>query len=232
MLITFSGLDGSGKSTLIEWLRRMLEARQQRVAVFHMGDHIGLYAGLRAIRDRVVGSPRGRPGGGPPLPEPREPRGRLKTALRRGRNLVVWNKPMRRWIYLLDLVVFLGYRAFVEKLRGRVLILDRYFYDTLVDVADGRRWFWVRLLERITPTPTVAVFLDVTPEESWDRKGEYSVEYLRRRYAAYQHVFEWVPSAVQLVNDDLGETQAALWRAVADRGRLSSMSGTTNGRVG
>jgi thymidylate kinase len=152
--------------------------------------------------------------------------------LRRGRNLVVWNKPMRRWIYLLDLVVFLVYRALVEKLRGRVLILDRYFYDTLVDVSDGRGWFWVRLLEKITPTPTVAVFLDVTPEDSFDRKGEYSIEYLRRRYIAYQKVFEWVPSAVQLVNKDLAATQATLWRVITDRGGLTTMSGAATGRVG
>lgn len=212
MLITFSGLDGAGKSTLIEWLRRTLEAEQRPVAVFHMSDHIGLYAFIRAIRDRVLG---------PPAAAPAAARGasdsRVGAVLRRGRDALVWNKPMRHWIYLLDLIVFLAYRAHVEKIRGRVLILDRYFYDTLVDVADGRRWFWVRLLERITPTPTVPVFLDVTPERSFERKGEYSVEYLRGRYLAYQQVFQWVPSAVQLANSDLEATQAALWRAVTQR---------------
>ena len=40
MLITFSGLDGAGKSTLIAWLKDTLERRNRRVAVFHMIVHV------------------------------------------------------------------------------------------------------------------------------------------------------------------------------------------------
>jgi thymidylate kinase len=215
MLITFSGLDGAGKSTLIEWLRTRLEAQGHRVAVFHMNDHVGLYAYLRAVRDRAV------PDRAVPdrvaRPAAMGLRARVKPVLRRVRNAVVWNKPLRRWIYLLDLGVFCCYRLILEQARDRVLIMDRYFYDTLVDVSDGRHWFWVRLLERLTPTPTVPVFLDIGPEESFRRKGEYSVEYLRRRYQAYQQVFEWVPSVVHVVNDDFDVSRAALWRGIAQR---------------
>jgi thymidylate kinase len=210
MLITFSGLDGAGKSTLIEWLRTRLEAQGHRVAVFHMNDHVGLYAYLRAVRDRAV------PDRVAP-PAAMGLRARVKPVLRRVRNAVVWNKPLRRWIYLLDLGAFFCYRLILEQARDRVLIMDRYFYDTLVDVSDGRHWFWVRLLERLTPTPTVPVFLDIGPEESFRRKGEYSVEYLRRRYQAYQQVFEWVPSVVHVVNDDFDVSRAALWRGIAQR---------------
>ena len=208
MLITFSGLDGAGKSTLIDWLRTRLEAQGHRVAVFHMNDHVGLYAYLRAARDRTVGDSTVRPA---------DTGARVKPVLRRVRNAIVWNKPLRRWIYLLDLGVFFCYRLILEQARDRVLIMDRYFYDTLVDVSDGRRWFWVRLLERLTPTPTVPVFLDIGPEESFRRKGEYSVDYLRRRYHAYRQVFEWVPSVVHVVNDDFDVSRAALWRGIAQR---------------
>jgi thymidylate kinase len=217
VLITFSGLDGAGKSTLIEWLRTRLEAQGLPVAVFHMNDHVGLYAYLRAARDLAVGPNAPAPAGAPPTRAEAEGVRRVKPLLRRLRNAVVWNKPLRRWIYLLDLAVFFCYRLVIEKARGRVLIMDRYFYDTLVDVSDGRRWFWVRLLERITPTPAVPVFLDIGPEESYRRKGEYSVGYLRRRYRAYRQVFEWVPSAVHVVNTDLDATRVVLWRSVSQR---------------
>ena len=35
--------------------------------------------------------------------------------------------------------MFLGYRFYVEKMNQQVLIMDRYFYDTLVDITGARR---------------------------------------------------------------------------------------------
>ena len=211
MLITFSGLDGAGKSTLIEWLRAELERRARRVAVFHMNDHVGVYAYLRAIRDRfrrrhVEARPEG-PAGKTPLTR------RLVAA----RNAVIWNKSLRRLLYPVDLVVFWVYRLFVEKLRGRVLIMDRYFYDSLVDVSNGSGTRWVRFLARLTPTPDLAVFLDISPEESFARKGEYSVEYLRARWQHYRAVAPWVRSALVLDNRDIADTQRTLSRALEER---------------
>src|SRR5207249_11888277 len=94
---------------------------------------------------------------------------------------------------------------------------DRYFYDTLVDVADGRGWGWISFLKLITPTPTLPVLVDAGPEQSYARKGEYSVEYLRGRWTAYQTVFPWVRAAVRLRNDDLAAAQAALRTVALER---------------
>ncbi|HVH69051.1 MAG TPA: hypothetical protein VM716_14375 [Gemmatimonadales bacterium] len=213
MLITFSGLDGAGKSTLIERLKTALERQDRRVAVFHINDHVGLYAYLRVLRDRISGAPAGNGGAGGPPPGNGERPGAahgLRGAYRRIRNAILWNKPLRRLIYPLDLLVFLGYRFYVETLRNRVLVMDRYFYDTLVDVAYDRAWGWLRLLQRITPTPDLAVFLDITPEESFARKGEYSVPYLQRRALAYREVFKHVPRVVALPNSDFDATARTL----------------------
>jgi len=212
VLITFSGLDGAGKSTLIAWLQGELERRARRVAVFHMNDHVGVYAYLRAIRDWLR----------PPRPAI-QPRAADQTTaapsrrLRAARDAVIWNKPLRRLLYLIDLAVFWAYRLLVERLRGRVLIMDRYFYDSLVDVSNGRGTRWVRLLARLTPTPDLAVFLDITPEESYARKGEYSVEYLRARWRHYRAVAPWVRTALVVNNRDLAATQRTLARAIEER---------------
>ena len=136
---------------------------------------------------------------------------------RRIRNAVVWSKIVRRLIYPIDVLVFLCYRAYIEGMQRRVLIMDRYFYDILVDVSSGRRWGWIRLLKLITPTPTLPVLLETGPEEAYARKGEYSVEYLRNRWTAYRHVFPWVRSGFRLRNDDPGAARAALRQAVLDR---------------
>lgn len=225
MLITFSGLDGAGKSTLIEWLKQTLERQDRGVAVFHMNDHVGAYAYLRALRDRLVGGPpRGFATRGEPEPvsartgaPERTARPSFRERLWRARIAIVWNKPLRRVLYLFDLIVFWFYRLRIEKANRQILIMDRYFYDTLVDVSDGRHWFWIRLLARITPTPELPVFLDISPEESFSRKGEYSVDYLRARWTAYKTVFPWVRSSVTLPNHDLNAAKVALQRAVTER---------------
>jgi thymidylate kinase len=203
MLITFSGLDGAGKSTLVRWLQQTLERQNQRVVVFHMNDHVGVYAYLRQLRDQLGGAPP-RSGGG-------------RGGLRRMRDALLWGTLLRRVIYPVDLLLFLAYRLYHESLRRRVVIMDRYFYDTLVDVADGRHWGVLRLLQRLTPTPDVAVLLDVGPEESYARKRDYPVEYLRHRWLAYRTVFPWVRGALVIRNDDLHAAQQAVARLVGER---------------
>jgi thymidylate kinase len=214
MVITFSGLDGAGKSTLIAWLAATLERQDRRVAVFHMNDDIGVYAVLRWARDRVAP----RRAAASEVPDARLPARLPGPGLKqRLRHAIVWNKGLRRAIYPFDLLAFLCYRLYVERVMGGVLIMDRYFYDRLVDVADGRRWWLLRLLERITPTPTLPIYLDATPEECFARKGEYSVEYLRRRWVAYRTVFPWVPTSVIVATQDLEATKATLRELVTAR---------------
>jgi thymidylate kinase len=219
VLITFSGLDGAGKSTLIQSVAATLQQAHRPVAVLHLNDDVGVYAYLRWLRDRLGGHrveplP---PGVVDPRSLPKTHGHGVRGALSRLRAAILWNESVRRFLYPIDLVLFLLYRAYLEKVRGRVLIMDRYFYDTLVDVAAERERPWTRLLERITPRPTLPVFLDVTPEESHRRKGEFSVEYLRRRYAAYQQVFARVPGALRIANTDLAASSTAVLRAIGAR---------------
>ena len=219
LVISFSGLDGAGKSTLIAWLRDELARRHRPATVLHMTDGLGVYVLLRAARDAVRGLVAGGNDG-----EPRRPRwaGRPRGVGWRGlagkiRDAIVWSKPIRRALYPVDLAIFLAIRLYVTTIRRRVLVTDRYFYDTLVDVADDGRWFWVRLLQRLTPEPDLPVFLDVSPEESYARKREYSVAYLARRSVAYRMIAPLVPSAVVLPNTDIAATRRALERAVDER---------------
>ena len=207
MLITLSGLDGAGKSTLAEWLRSEIERERRGVTVLHLNDHVGIYAYLRAIRDRLRGW---RPDGPPRMaPHP--------TGLGRLRDAVVWSGAVRQLLYPVDLLIFLCYRAVVEKLRGRVLIMDRYFYDTLVDVVAGRARGVPRWLARLTPSPDLPVFLEISPEEAFARKGEYTVQYLRDRDAGYRRVFQNVRAPLRLSARELDTAKLALARAVAER---------------
>lgn len=225
MLITFSGLDGAGKSTLIEFVSATLERQRRDVRVLHLNDEVGVYAFLRSLRDRLRGRHEAELAPGTPDPRSQKlqrpvPAG-LRGALSRWRTALVWNKPMRRLLYLVDLAIFQCYRFWLETVRGRVLIMDRYFYDTLVDVTNGRPRLWTRVLERLTPEPTVPVLLEITPEESFRRKREFSIDYLRHRADVYHNVFARVPGAVRLVNTDLERTKAALLEVLHTRSGIA-----------
>lgn len=221
MLITFSGLDGAGKSTLIKRLKERLEERDQQVAVFHMNYDVGVQAYAR-LALRGVAAACGRRSTPEAwrshAPRRRAWRGRRRSAAARLRHAVFWNKTLRLCVYPLDLVIFLCCRFYIESMTQRVLIMDRYFYDTLVDVSGGRRGFGVRLLSWLTPTPCVPVYLDISPEEAYARKGEHSVAYLRRRRRLYQEVFPRVPCSVVLAaGRDVGATLRALESVVGER---------------
>src|SRR5438309_1201407 len=198
----------SGKLVLRTLARRWLPPQVARHPKHGFTIPLDVMVGpqVHAALDDVLLSPRART------------RRAVDDALVRGvRDALLWGKVLRRVIYPLDLLLFLAYRLYHESIRRRVVIMDRYFYDTLVDVADGRHWGMLRLLHWLTPTPDLAVLLDVGPEESYARKRDYPVEYLRTRWLAYRTVFPWVRGALVIKNDDLHAAQQAVARLVDER---------------
>src|SRR5439155_12687515 len=222
MLITVSGLDGAGKSTLIAWLRATLEEQGHSVAVLHMNDAIGVYAYVRRLRNRLlrplgraVAPPHPTPLHSPSVPQPGAPR--LRRVWRRVRYALVWSRTVRRCVYPIDLLIFALHRLYLEKLTKRVLVMDRYFYDTLVDLSHGGPRHGNRLLEMLTPTPDLPGLLNVPPERAFGRKGEYSVDYLARRWTAYQAVFDRVAGCGRLPATEPEAERASLWEVVTIR---------------
>jgi len=227
MLITFSGLDGAGKSTLIASLKAALEERKRPVTVLHMHRDIGLYAWVWFIRDTIKGSIDGRSKEGrrnetEQAEKHAGEQGRVVAAVLRVRRSILWHPSVRGCVYLVDLLLFLFYRLYIEQVKNRIFITDRYFYDRLADLSNGGSSGYplaggVRLLERLIPTPDIAIFVDVTPEEAYARKEEHSLPYLNCRQRTYQKLFARIEGAVILVNDELNATKRALENVVMDR---------------
>jgi thymidylate kinase len=212
MLITFSGLDGAGKSTLINGLKTNLEKRNRQVTVLTMYDHVGLYPFIRFSRDWMKTVIRGKTAHQGFMKKLSNDPDRLGVYVAKhrwfmeGTLAILRSSSVKRLIYIFDLCVFLFYCIYFEKLKSRILIMDRYFYDSLADVADGRRWFYIRLFLSMIPTPDLPIFVDVGPREAFARKGEYPVEYMERRHANYLRIFGWVHNPIFIRNDDLGQT--------------------------
>ena len=221
MLITLSGLDGAGKSTLAEALKADLDRDGTPAVIFHMNKDVGLYAYVRNVRDATLSLARSSSCEAISRPDAesnaRQGPGSAKRVLLDVRRRIVWNKTLRKWVDFADLAMFRLYRLYIERLRGRVLIMDRYFYDRLADQADGRRWRYLRWFAGITPIPDVPILVEVPPEEAFGRKGEYSIESMTLRRANYREIFSWIPGSVILPNDELDVAIRTLKQKVQSR---------------
>lgn len=204
LLITFSGLDGAGKSTLIRDLAIDLRSGGRRVRVLTMYDDISFYALVRAVRNRL----RRRRAGAGRSASPATGSGLLYAIFR--------SAPARRVAFAGDLLSVIARRLYHQGLRAETIILDRYLYDTLADAAGGG-WPSLRVLLRLTPVPDVPIFVDVDPAQAFARKGEYDPDYLSDRRRTYLELFRHVPGAITVRNDDRETAAAGVRAAVRSR---------------
>ncbi len=180
ILISFSGMDGAGKSTQIASLRAWLEARGHRVHLLAFWDDVVVLSRLReGFVHRVFKSERGIGAPGKPV-------------RRRDKNVRAWYLTLfRAVLYLLDAV---NLRRVVARERQRtdVLILDRYIYDELANLPAGSGFTArvVRLATAIVPQPDIAFLLDAEPEAAVLRKPEYPLEFQCECREAYLKIAE------------------------------------------
>ena len=233
MLITFSGLDGSGKTTLIANLVKNLKKSGHDVCVLTMYDDVSFYSYIRRLRDLIKSKDlqidQDYAGNGavsqieiPSGINPHDPKTDVsdKTGIvMRFVFRIIRNQAMRKVMLMFDLASLLAHRLILEVVGGKILIIDRYLYDSLVDVADLRsyKWFFVKAFIRLVPRPNVPIFVDVSAEVAFQRKKEYLPAYMKWRRSAYQKVFSWIREPVILYNNDLEETLSVLRHEVAER---------------
>lgn len=177
-LISFSGLDGAGKTTQIENLRASLEARGLRTALYAFWDNVVVLSRYReGFVHKVFKSERGIGAPGKPVN-------------RRDKNVRGWHVNFaRHGLYLMDAI---NLRRVIGRARRSgvdVIIMDRYIHDELANLPLGNpltRAF-IRVAATIAPKPDVAYMLDADPIAARARKPEYPLDFLidsRRRYHA------------------------------------------------
>ncbi len=181
LLISFSGIDGAGKSTQIEKLCEYLSERGIPIIRLAFWDDVVAFPGLRAgfshkflHSDGKVGTPE-------------------KPANRNDKNTQKWYLTIARSILFLTDAVNL--RRVIRKARSKssgVIVFDRYIYDQLATLPLHRAIAraYARLLLKIAPKPDVAYLLDAIPEAARERKPEYPLEFMHKYRGSYMQLRE------------------------------------------
>ncbi len=199
LLVTFSGLDGCGKTTHVArtasylteqgWrvrslatarisaggmLSRLRETRKRRRS--------GSFADSNRRRHGVDSAGTLRPRGAERIQESRSACGAFQqtTPNRQGRALL----HARQFLYPLDCLVLVTWIRVLSLVGYTAVVCDRYIYDKIVNLPrpDG---LTARLMRWIAPRPDLAFVIDVAPEVARARRDEHETEYYATKYTAY-----------------------------------------------
>jgi thymidylate kinase len=176
MLVSFSGIDGCGKSTQIENLRRVIAALGLSDQLLTFWDNVVVLSRYREeFVHTVYGSERG-------VGSPERP------VKRRDKNVRAWYLTMaRHLLYLIDAVHLNIVVARAMASGCDVVIFDRYIYDEMANLplTNPLTRLWVQILRLIVPQPDLALLLDADPEEARARKPEYPVDFMHKCRKSY-----------------------------------------------
>lgn len=202
-LVAFSGIDGSGKTSLARSVQRALRQCGIRTrCVWHRAGSSGLSRVLIA--------------GGKLLVATRAPGVRAEVeapAAREARRVELLRHPLVRalwqWLVLLELTWTYARKVRLPLILGKVVLCDRYTADAVADLGSRlggeapADTLPARLLRALNPTPDVAIYVCVPPEVA------------RRRQA---------PEARQ-GTPELAERQAAVLGSIASGGGWTRVDG-------
>ena len=207
LLVSFSGLDGSGKSTQIENLRSYFHGQGLSTTVLAFWDDVVVLSRYReGFVHKVYGSERGI--GAPDRP-----------VNRRDKNVRKWYLSiLRHGLYLLDALHLVRVVGRARRSRADVIIMDRYIYDELANLplSNALTRFFVRMVMTFVRKPDVSYLLDADPEAARARKPEYPLDFLHTCRKSYFSLADLVGGITVIPPLPLPDAKREVERAAAD----------------
>lgn len=206
LLISFSGLDGSGKSTQIANLQDFLHSRGLSTSLLAFWDNVVVLSRYReGFVHKVYGSEKGI--GAPDRP-----------VNRRDKNVRKWYLSLaRHGLYLLDALHLVSVIRKARRSGVNVIIMDRYIYDELANLplSNWLTRLFVRMVAGFVPRPEVAYILDADPEAARARKPEYPVDFLHLCRSSYLRLAQILGTMTIVPPLPLDEAKAEVVRAAS-----------------
>lgn len=174
-IVTFSGVDGAGKSTIIEIVKENIETKYRKKVVL-LRHRPGVLPILSAIKhgkskaEKIAG----------------------KTLPRQGKNRSPLSSTLRFSYYYLDYLIGQIYVYFRYILRGKIVLYDRYYFDFINDAKRSNIEVNRKLskaLYRFVMKPKLNIFLYAQPETILARKQELKAEDIKELTQNYYDLF-------------------------------------------
>ncbi len=176
MKIVFLGIDGSGKTTLINKIKQSLENKNKKTKIVIMGWKKNFHLPFLTYAARIFVNLKRRhyKSKNEKYPD------RYSKEFYKDRNLFF------SIVYYLEL-----WFRYIEALfsRNDYILFDRYFYERLAFMK-GLKFKFFKL---VTPKPDFCFVLKAPVETIWKRKKEVSKENIKRYYKKIQELSKEVP---------------------------------------